>query len=156
MARTPETGPNPTSITKKIAQIILGKVLIAASKNLNGIAIESLYKFLEAKVASGKLIMNPNPVETKAIFNVSIIPIYAGEQRKSQFLSQVGYDLASITFQLGGHKDSRKNLERLSKLFYRLAQFPSTRSTNIRYVVNSMNVVNRGYFLLASFIFRPR
>ena len=153
MARTPETGPNPTSITKKIAQIILGKVLIAASKNLNGIAIESLYKFLEAKVASGKLIMKPNPVETKAIFNVSIMPMYAGEQRKSQLLSQEGYDRASITFQLGGHKDSRKNLERFSKLFSRLAQFPSTRSTNIRYVVKSMKVRNIGYFLLAIFIF---
>ena len=45
------------------------------SKNLKGIAIESLYKFLEANEASGKLMINPKPVETKAIFNVSTIPI---------------------------------------------------------------------------------
>ena len=89
-----------------MAQIMLGKVLIAASRNLNGIAIESRYKFLEAKVASGKLIMKPKPVDTKAIFRVSVIPIYAGEQRNSQLLSHVGYDWASVTFQLGGHRDS--------------------------------------------------
>ena len=45
------------------------------SKSLKGIAIESLYKFLEANEASGKLMINPKPVETKAIFNVSTIPI---------------------------------------------------------------------------------
>jgi hypothetical protein len=45
------------------------------SKNLKGIAIESLYKFLEANEASGKLMINPKHVETKAIFNVSTIPI---------------------------------------------------------------------------------
>ena len=72
--------------------MMLGKVLIAASKNLNGSAIESLYKFLDAKVASVKLRINQSPVATNAIFRVSVIPIYAGEQRKSQFLSQVGYD----------------------------------------------------------------
>ena len=64
------------------------------------------FKFLEASVARGKLIINPRPVETKAIFNVSTIPMYAGEQRISQFLSHTGYDLASKTFQLGGQSDS--------------------------------------------------
>ena len=72
---TPETGPNPTRITKKIAQIILGNVRIPESKSLKGIAIESFCKFLEASVARGRLKMNPRPVETNAIFNVSTIPI---------------------------------------------------------------------------------
>ena len=62
-------------MTKNIAQIRLGKVLMLDSKNLKGIAIESLYKFLEANEASGKLMINPKPVETKAIFNVSTNPI---------------------------------------------------------------------------------
>ena len=62
-------------MTKNIAQIRLGKVLMLDSKNLKGIAIESLYKFLEANEASGKLMINPKHVETKAIFNVSTIPI---------------------------------------------------------------------------------
>ena len=69
-------------------------------------AMESLHKFLEASVASGKLKTKPKPVETKAIFNVSTTPIYAGEHKKSQFLSHAGYDRASKTFQLGGQRDS--------------------------------------------------
>ena len=77
-----KSGIGKTTFLKNIARLV----------NLNGIAIESRYKFLEAKVASGKLIMKPKPVDTKAIFRVSVIPIYAGEQRKSQLLSHVGYD----------------------------------------------------------------
>ena len=65
----------PIKMTKNIAQMRLGKVLMPDNKNLKGIAIESLCKFLEANEASGKLMINPKPVETKAIFNVSTIPI---------------------------------------------------------------------------------
>ena len=83
-------------ITKKIAHMRLGKVLITDNKSLNGIAIESLFKFLDASVARGRLKIKPRPVETNAIFKVSTIPIYAGEQRISQFLSQTGYDLAGF------------------------------------------------------------
>ena len=93
-------------ITKKIAHMRLGKVLITDNKSLNGIAIESLFKFLDASVARGRLKIKPRPVETNAIFKVSTIPIYAGEQRISQFLSQTGYDLASNTFQFVGQSDS--------------------------------------------------
>ena len=106
MAITPEMGPKPIRITKKIAHMRLGKVLIPDNKNLNGIAIESLFKFLDASVERGKLKIKPRPVETKAIFKVSIIPMYAGEQSISQSLSQTGYDLASNTFQFGGQRDS--------------------------------------------------
>ena len=68
--------------------------------------------------------MKPKHVDTNAIFNVVLIPIYAGEHKKSEFLSQTGYACASITFQFGGHKDSWKKTERLSKLFSRLFQSP--------------------------------
>ena len=62
-------------ITNNMAQIMLGKVLIAESNSLHGIATSSRYKFLDANTAIGRLRTKPNPVATKAIFNVSTIPM---------------------------------------------------------------------------------
>lgn len=83
IARTPESGPNPTKMTKNMAQIMLGRLLQAARINLNGNVTNPGFRFLEDIIEIGRDINTPKTVEMNAIFTVSDIPIQAVEQVKS-------------------------------------------------------------------------
>ena len=63
--------------------MILGKLLDAAKINLEGYESHHGLRLRAANKESGREIIIPNIVATKAIFNVSITPIQAVEQVKS-------------------------------------------------------------------------
>tara|TARA_A100001037_G_C14930033_1_gene535616 strand:- start:335 stop:754 length:420 start_codon:yes stop_codon:yes gene_type:complete len=98
-------------MTKKIAQIMLGRLLQAARINLEGNVMNIGFKFLDARIEIGRDTNVPNTVEMKAIFIVSVIPIQAVEQVKSNggYAVHTGYAWGSITPQSGGHSDSLMN-----------------------------------------------
>ena len=73
IASTPAKGPKPTTITKRIAQSIDGKVLVAANNARNGAYTNLLEIFLAAKILSGNDITTPIIVPTNAISIVSSI-----------------------------------------------------------------------------------
>ena len=98
-------------MTKKIAQIMLGRLLQAARINLDGKVIDLEFRFLDAKIEIGSETIVPNTVEMNAIFTVSVIPIQAVEQVKSNggYAVHTGYAWGSRTVQSGGHSDSLMN-----------------------------------------------
>ena len=107
MAKIPDKGPSPIKITKKIAQIRLGRLLPAAKMNLAKYEILAEFRFLAARSAIGRDRIIPRIVETNAILIVSVIPIQAVEQVKlnGSGVVHTGYACASRTVQSGGHKD---------------------------------------------------
>ena len=80
----PERGPNHTSITKKIAQMILGRLLETERRSLAGKLTQPGFRFLAARREIGREINIPKTVETKAILIVSTKPIHAVEHVKSK------------------------------------------------------------------------
>ena len=75
MAITPANGPSPNKTTKIIAQMMLGKLRVAANRILVGTEIHNGAKF---RAASGERMMaieKPKTVATKAILMVSSIPM---------------------------------------------------------------------------------
>jgi len=75
MARTPASGPIPTTITNTIAHIMLGRLLVNDKNILVGINTDFGTKFFAANEENIIAPMKPKIVATKAIFNVSSIPV---------------------------------------------------------------------------------
>ena len=90
---------------------MLGRLLQAARINLDGIVKNTGFRFLDAKIEIGSENMVPKTVEMNAIFIVSVIPIQAVEQVKSNggYAVHTGYAWGSKTLQSGGHNDSLMN-----------------------------------------------
>ena len=97
---------------------MLGRLLAAARINLAKYDTDFEFRFLAASIPIGSETIVHRTVETNAILIVSTMPIQAVEQVKSKigYAVHTGYAWGSITLQLGGQRDSRKNMIRFSPL----------------------------------------
>jgi hypothetical protein len=96
--------------------MMLGRLLVAASNIRTGIYTQTDVKFFAANGEIVIAITNPRMVATKAIFNVSSIPMYAFEQKNPKLDLHLGYFLASSILHSGGHRDSFQNFDKFSQL----------------------------------------
>ena len=129
IAKTPASGPIPTTMTKIIAQIMLGRLLVRARNNRVGTNMNLGTKFLAAKDENNIAPINPKIVATKAILRVSNIPVYAFEQKNPISTLQFGgSDCASkINDHSGGHNSVFQNLTKFPKPPDKSPQSPLTR-----------------------------
>ena len=115
----PDIGPKPIRMTKNIAHIIEGRLLIEASRNRVATESPGVLMLFAANKERGSDITIPKTVDMKAIFRVSIIPIHAVEHviDSPPGAWQSGYNLGSKILQSGGHKDSKKKTLRFPNPF---------------------------------------
>ena len=92
MAQIPASVPMSKMIMNNTAQMIEGKLRMAASKMRAGMANSIGERLLAARTDNGRATTNPIMVATKAILIVSTIPSQATEHVNANLASHTGYD----------------------------------------------------------------